>query len=542
MLSLLSLLQIYLAQTERFFAWGLILVAEQHNDVKQQLANAVKARKQLEDTYESQFKILSQFVSRLSLACKGIDIDLDNKLARLRQEFAKGTDLEKILPLVESAVEALKALEVRQLSDLKKAQNTLTDAGKLLQKQRGLPDQLRRDLRDLLTKVEEPSATVQAFLPHLTHLTELYQAALATKQQNEQSDTADDDKYQAICKQISIELTNLLSELAFEGKYGQDIEKIRLTLLSDVSIEALLQSCLRTIEIIIASVTDERQSAQHFLLKLNEALTGVQQAVVSSLNTSNNIKEKMLLLNQQIEQQISNLTADTKSATSLEQLQSLVGTKLGAITCSLREKEQLEKDERELMLTTLRHMESRLAELEQEAAQFKKRLAEQKFRSLQDALTELPNRAAFDERFELEIRRSQRYGKPLSIVLADVDHFKQINDNYGHSAGDKTLKVIAQALKQSLRETDFIARYGGEEFIILFPETHLSELKLPLNNLKDRIKKIPFKFKDKNVPISISFGATELKSTDNNRAAFDRADEALYEAKRAGRDLVVLKS
>lgn len=542
MLSLLSLLQIYLAQTERFFSWGLILVAEQQNDVKQQLANAVKARKQLEDTYESQFKILSQFVSRLSLACKGIDIDLDNKLARLRQEFAKGTDLEKILPLVESAVEALKALEVRQLSDLKKAQNTLTDAGKLLQKQRGLPDQLRRDLRNLLTKVEEPSATVQAFLPHLTHLTELYQAALATKQQNEQSDTADDDKYQAICKQISIELTNLLSELAFEGKYGQDIEKIRLTLLSDVSIEALLQSCLRTIEIIIASVTDERQSAQHFLLKLNEALTGVQQAVVSSLNTSNNIKEKMLLLNQQIEQQISNLTADTKSATSLEQLQSLVGTKLGAITCSLREKEQLEKDERELMLTTLRHMESRLAELEQEAAQFKKRLAEQKFRSLQDALTELPNRAAFDERFELEIRRSQRYGKPLSIVLADVDHFKQINDNYGHSAGDKTLKVIAQALKQSLRETDFIARYGGEEFIILFPETHLSELKLPLNNLKDRIKKIPFKFKDKNVPISISFGATELKSTDNNRAAFDRADEALYEAKRAGRDLVVLKS
>lgn len=542
MLSLLSLLQIYLAQTERFFSWGLILVAEQQNDVKQQLANAVKARKQLEDTYESQFKILSQFVSRLSLACKGIDIDLDNKLARLRQEFAKGTDLEKILPLVESAVEALKALESRQLSDLKKAQNTLTDAGKLLQKQRGLPDQLRRDLRDLLTKVEEPSATVQAFLPHLTHLTELYQAALATKQQNEQSDTADGDKYQAICKQISIELTNLLSELAFEGKYGQDIEKIRLTLLSDVSIEALLQSCLRTIEIIIASVTDERQSAQHFLLKLNEALTGVQQAVVSSLNTSNNIKEKMLLLNQQIEQQISNLTADTKSATSLEQLQSLVGTKLGAITCSLREKEQLEKDERELMLTTLRHMESRLAELEQEAAQFKKRLAEQKFRSLQDALTELPNRAAFDERFELEIRRSQRYGKPLSIALADVDHFKQINDNYGHSAGDKTLKVIAQALKQSLRETDFIARYGGEEFIILFPETHLSELKLPLNNLKDRIKKIPFKFKDKNVPISISFGATELKSTDNNRAAFDRADEALYEAKRAGRDLVVLKS
>ena len=92
---------------------GNIWVVDSEQSLKQQLATAVKARKQLEDTYDGQFKILSQFVSRLSLACKGIDIDLDNKLARLRQEFAKGTDLEKILPLVESAVEALKNLDSR---------------------------------------------------------------------------------------------------------------------------------------------------------------------------------------------------------------------------------------------------------------------------------------------------------------------------------------------------------------------------------------------------------------------------------------------
>lgn len=514
------------------------------NNLKTQLALALKARKQLEDTYEGQFKILTNFVSRLSLVSKGIDVDLDNKLARLRQELAKGIDLEKILPFIEATTEQLKLLEAKQQQDVKKAQLSLTEAGKLLQKQRGLPDQLRRDLRELLTKVDEPTPSVTAFLPHLTHLTELYQSALSAKHDIEQQGataSAEAGRYDAICRQISVELTNLLSELAFEGQYAKSIEAIRLSLLSELTIEKLLEACLQTIEIIISSINDERQSAQHFLLKLNEALTSVQHSLVSSLTSSNDIKQKMQALNEQIERQIDLLSKETKSATSLEQLQTMVSSKLGVITNSLKDKEQLERQERELMLQALNSMADRLKELEEEANQFKKRLAEQKFRSLQDALTELPNRAAFDERYELEVKRAKRSGRPLSIVLADVDHFKNINDSYGHSAGDKTLKVIAKALKQSLRETDFIARYGGEEFILLFPETDIKDLVTPLNSIREKIKRIPFKFKDTNVPITISFGATELRNADTNREAFDRADEALYDAKRGGRDKVVFR-
>ncbi len=513
--------------------------------LKQQLANALKARKQLEDTYDGQFKILSQFVARLTLVCKGIDIELDNKLAKLRTELNKSVDLEKILPLIDATNEHLKVLESRQQQEVKKAQLSLVEAGKLLQKQRGLPNQLRRDLRDLLTKVDEPAPSVQAFLPHLTNLTELYQLALSARQSEENEGIegiADDQQFQNICKQISAELTQLLSELAFEGQYAKAIEAIRLSLLAELGIEKLLESCLRTIEIIIASINDERQSAQHFLLKLNEALSTVQQALTTSLTASNNIQQKMHLLNQQIEQQIDTLGQQTQSATSLEQLQLLVSEKLGTISASLKDKEQLERQEREMLARAVQDMELRLKGLEQEANQFKKRLAEQKFRSLQDALTELPNRAAFDERYDLEVKRMKRSGKPLSVVLADVDHFKNINDSYGHSAGDKTLKVIAKALKQSLRDTDFIARYGGEEFILLFPETPLEDLSGPLNAIREKIKRIPFKFKDTNVPITISFGATQQKVSDSQREAFDRADEALYDAKRNGRDKVMFKS
>lgn len=510
-------------------------------DLRQQLTTALKARKILEDTYEQQFQILSQFVSRLSLACKGIDIELDNRLAKLRTELARGTDLEKLLPFIEDTSESLKHIDSKQQQEVRHIQQGLTEAGKQLQKQKGLPDQLRRDLRQLLHKVEQPSASVHAFLPHLSDLANLYQSALQAKQNLEQSDAEDPTRYQHICRQISVELNNLLSELAFTERFNSEIEQIRQLLLEHSSVESLLEACLQTLGVIISSINEERQSAEHFLLKLNDTLSSVQQAVLSSVSNSAELKIKMQQLHTQIELQIELLSQGTQKATSLEQLKILVAGKLQAITGSLREKEELEKQERDAIIHTLHAMELRLKELEHEAQTFKNRLAEQNFRSLQDALTQIPNRAAFDDRYELEIKRWKRYNTPLSVALADVDYFKAVNDNYGHSAGDKTLKVIAKALKQGLRDTDFIARYGGEEFVLLFPDTPLEALEIPLNKLREKIKNIAFKFRNKNVPITISFGATQLRPDDNSRAAFDRADEALYEAKKAGRDSVILK-
>ena len=143
---------------------------------------------------------------------------------------------------------------------------------------------------------------------------------------------------------------------------------------------------------------------------------------------------------------------------------------------------------------------------------------------------------------DIEFKRWTRYGYQLCLAVVDIDFFKRINDSYGHSAGDKTLKVIATALKKSLRTTDFIARFGGEEFVILMPETKLGDMEVPLNKIRSIIKKIPFKFKGKDVTITISIGVTEFKEKDNSLQAFDRADAALYEAKNSGRDKVILRA
>ena len=124
----------------------------------------------------------------------------------------------------------------------------------------------------------------------------------------------------------------------------------------------------------------------------------------------------------------------------------------------------------------------------------------------------------------------------VTLVVIDVDHFKSINDRFGHTAGDITLQVIAKALQKSIRKSDFIARYGGEEFVLLMSETTVDNAVAPLEKLRKVIKNIPFKFKDKQIEITISVGATQLKKGDTPIKAFDRADDALYEAKNTGRD------
>lgn len=509
-------------------------------DLKQQLNDAINARKVLEHTYERQFKLLSQFVQRLSFLCKGVDLELDNRLAKLRSELNRNADLEKLLPFIEETTQQIKVIEQRQQHEIRQLQTELTQAGKLLQSQRGLPDQLRRDLRQLLSQVEQPAATLQHFMPHLSHLTQLYQLALKAQHQLDQGD-GDQERYTHICRHITVELTNLLSELSFSGPSAIEVGQIKSSLLSQLSVEALLDACLRTISIIVRGINEERQSAESFLLRLNETLTNVQLAVESTLQDSGQLAQKLARLNEKIDAQIEHLGQQSAQAQSLEQLKQLVTQRMGELTHSLEEKERLEQAQRDQIKQVLQSLEQKVKALEQEAKRFQERLAEQTFRSLRDSLTGIPNRAAYDERLQLEYKRWKRFGSPLCLVLADVDYFKNINDNYGHSAGDKTLKVIAKTLQGAIRQTDFIARYGGEEFVILMPDSELNSLLHPLNTIREKVKSIPFKFKNKSVPITISLGATQLRAGDSLQQAFERADEALYQAKKAGRDQVVLR-
>ncbi len=150
----------------------------------------------------------------------------------------------------------------------------------------------------------------------------------------------------------------------------------------------------------------------------------------------------------------------------------------------------------------------KVASMEQEAAHFREHIEEQRQKALTDPLTGLPNRAGWNERLELEVARRQRYGGELLLAVLDVDHFKRINDSYGHLAGDKVLKIIAQELRKRTRKTDFLARFGGEEFVLLMPGTPLSGGQQLLETLRAAVAACPFHFKGEPLTITL-FGRTD---------------------------------
>jgi diguanylate cyclase (GGDEF)-like protein len=155
--------------------------------------------------------------------------------------------------------------------------------------------------------------------------------------------------------------------------------------------------------------------------------------------------------------------------------------------------------------------------------------------SQQDPLTGIFNRKMFFDELEREVERCSRYGQNLSLIMLDVDFFKEVNDNYGHQAGDRVLIEITNIINSAIRKTDVFARYGGEEFVILMPGTNLSGARDIAERLKDTIADYYFEDCGR---ITCSFGIGEYLETDNIDSFVHKADIALYLAKEAGRNSV----
>ncbi|HOZ46534.1 MAG TPA: GGDEF domain-containing protein, partial [Candidatus Hydrogenedentes bacterium] len=198
-------------------------------------------------------------------------------------------------------------------------------------------------------------------------------------------------------------------------------------------------------------------------------------------------------------------------------------------------------------------MESELEKMQSSNAQYLQQLdsANQKLRDQQeelvrlqsdvgmDFLTKIPNRRSFDKRVAEEMNRAERYGGTFSMVVFDVDHFKYINDTYGHLAGDRILRALAKVLDEQRRASDFLARYGGEEFVLLLPQTDVEQARLVAESTREKLDRCKFRCEDHSIRVTVSAGVGELSpGTDTPESLFGRVDSALYAAKESGRNRV----
>lgn len=185
-----------------------------------------------------------------------------------------------------------------------------------------------------------------------------------------------------------------------------------------------------------------------------------------------------------------------------------------------------------------------LEEAYRELERLHRRVADQatllEARSRTDALTEVANRAHLDERLQAEARRLQRYGGSLAVAMLDIDHFKRVNDAFGHAVGDDVLRIVAQLMREHTRDSDLVARYGGEEFALVMPETDTAQATAVCRKLLTAVRRYPWHDVHRDLrTVTVSAGVADSSDAADPSALLARADERLIRAKRGGRARVV---
>ncbi len=522
------------------------VAAAQVKELKKKLNAAIKSRSVLEEDFKSQSSQLIQFIGKLSQVCKGIDLKLDNKLANLRTLLTKSAPLAEIELQINEISKLLLQHASNNDKNIKALHYQFHSAGKILKKIKGLPPQLRRNLRTLIDENKDSKEAVIQYIPLLTELINLYEAALKAKVSLSDDVTVTDKeelasviKENEVNQEILRKFSQLLEELQLSEQQKPQLQTIKQSLNKNITNKTLIDHFIKTFDLILVDLKTERDTAESFLLALNQTLSKVQHAVKNTLVANNESQKVHKELNDQLQQQIDDMTNVVEKAASLTDVKGDIQDKLQLIANTIESKTQLEVENQKILKAQLQTMAEQIDSLEQQSQYFEARLKEQQRKNKQDALTKLNNRAAFDEHFAKEMVRFHQNKFDLAIAVIDIDNFKRINDTYGHTTGDKTLQVIAKTMQNLQSKHVFTARYGGEEFVIIFSKTAKTELIKSLEWLRIKIASLPFKFKQDRVTITLSIGATHVHVDDNIHQAFERADKGLYQAKNSGKNKVV---
>ncbi|UST79897.1 MULTISPECIES: GGDEF domain-containing protein [Pseudomonas] len=346
--------------------------------------------------------------------------------------------------------------------------------------------------------------------------------------------------YSSVARHIEDTLIGLLDDLTLPERHRPQAEAMRERLKHGLNWYELLP-ILDDLATLMLAITDSGQHEfEAYLQQLNERLEAFQSNLQAASEGHADNSSAARAMDTQIREQVDGLQSSVQQAADLDDLKHVLENHLEGLLGTM-DQHQKQRDAREQEVAArLKSLSERVAHMEQEAMGFREHLEEQRQKALIDPLTGLPNRAAWSERLEHEIQQWQQHGNTLSLAMLDLDHFKRINDSYGHLAGDKVLKIIATVLRKRLRGSDFIARFGGEEFVLLLPATPPAVGAKLLETLRAAIEACPFHFKGERVTITISMGLASFKVGEHSDLVLKRADQALYRAKNAGRNRVEL--
>ncbi|MEA2079853.1 MAG: diguanylate cyclase, partial [Pseudomonadota bacterium] len=478
-------------------------------------------------------------VSRLTLAADGLDDDLDRQLRDLRNAVRDRASTTKLRSRLDDMSKTLLKLDKQG-----KDKEPVSGEGLLLNllETLSLPTGTAGQTRALKKQLSAPSGlddklAIQSFAALIRSAIEmsseepaaeadsasrsgLMQRLFGTQDKTRGNDPLEpaakgDKKAIEGAREILIQLLERLSlPNEFSERLGairEQIEKIR----ERESWGRIVEQIVELMQTIRSQSQKEKQGIEDFLLKLSERL----QEVDCQLQGSGKYYDESLQAGEQLDsavkKEMSGIENSVRHASDLGQLKQLVQTHIESVLLQMEKHRQLDQHRYEQSKAQIAKMSERLHDMEGESEDLRSRVQEERNQAMTDALTGIPNRLAYEQRLEQEIARYKRFATPLVLVVWDVDHFKKVNDSFGHRAGDKVLRTIARVLADGIRKTDFVARYGGEEFVQLMTGSSLQACLPVAEKLRSAVESTGFHFRDQAVTVTASCGLAEFHAGDS---------------------------
>jgi diguanylate cyclase len=566
---------------------------KQDSDWKDKYQTAVKELDAKEDEWRTLEEILRKAIGRLSIAGRGIDNALDQQLKDI-QQFSRKKQDQKLLEALEVVANIVASLDddipspgivtpspslfepsiilLTMLQDIQLGENQTTELKKacddllqLIAKGTDLSSvepliaQLSEIINNGLVPAADTTDIVQSFLFQLVSLLELddnnqqiisrefdLNGELTEIQLQNLADIINlqlskTSEFKGSEASVSIEviICSLLERLAIVQGASTEIDQIQEKIEKGIAREEwpdTLGDIANSVSLALEKLSDEKSELKFFILTVTEQLSEITDAIMKDFEEQASGWSDTLSLQKLVQSGIIKIEKKVNAVQDITQLKAVVGDNINSIRDGV-ESFVLRANQRH-DATEIRNekLSNKITKMEQKTEKLQQKLAENRKNLLYDTLTGVRSRFAYNEQITQELTRWKRYGTPFSYAILDIDHFKKVNDKYGHNAGDKALRLIAQLMQKQIRKSDTLFRIGGEEFVLLLTNTSAAQAEPLITKLRNSIVDSGFHFKQQPVLLTLSAGITEVATEDSIESMYERADAALYQAKESGRN------
>lgn len=505
------------------------------------LENELEKIQKEQDLVESDYREALQNLTSVAL---GTNQELDFQLKRLEVQLRNNNEAKQLCTTTEIIQELKKESNASFGSELRGILKQLIDYSFQLPN----ADKIQKDISSIERGLENAS---NLELPNLMRslTTSLKKTVEINIEQNKPKPW-----YQSIfrskstldLKPITTILKYLLNHMTIPTCLAEEHEQLQLLIQTNmpadsseaIKEEDVIQALDLTSQLVIKAHRLNQRQFNHFIEEINSQISVMEELLFKQEQNNFIHKEENNTFDNSIAENFQELQENIQASQNIEILKKNVTGSLNSMmdkvkNYSTKQAKRINESEQQV-----KQLNEKVRETELVTNQLIEELSKTSQEALSDALTGLPNRAAYDKRVEEEFARWQRFKHPLTIIVCDIDLFKKVNDTFGHKAGDKVIQTLGKTLKDSLRKVDFVGRYGGEEFVILLEKTSLSNALDVAEKIRRKIADLGFHFNDQPVKVSSSFGLTQFKEGDNIDTAFERADQALYKSKENGRNKV----